>query len=92
MSHVKIKLKEDSAKDYLTTPNGIVVTKGDYTIVDDTNLHAQYLINREDVILEDVEEDVVEENVVIKDGVDEGTNEGSVAGSITDNNITEDND
>jgi len=58
MSHIKIKLKEDAVKDFLTTPNGVVVGKEDFTVVDDDNIHVQYLLKRNDIIIEDVKDDV----------------------------------
>lgn len=92
MSNIKIKLKEDSYKDFLTTPNGIVVGKDDFVIVDDENIHSQYLLNRNDIIIEDVDEKKKSnrKSKVIKDEPEEkdSTNEGSVSKTIVDNDLT----
>ena len=96
MSNIKIKLKEDSYKDFLTTPNGIVVGKDDYVVIDDENIHSQYLLNRDDIIMQDVAEDKksAKKSKVIKDEPDkkDGVNEGSVSETITDNDMIDKED
>ena len=85
MTLIKIKLNENSVKDFLTTQSGYTITKEDFCVVDDNDvtIHS-YIINRDDLIIEDFKEKKQKKvDKVVK------LNEGSVKKTIKDENKEE---
>ena len=58
MVMINIKLKEDSTRQFLTTPSGYTITKDEFVEVDDEDktIHA-YIINRRHIIMKEVTEE-----------------------------------
>lgn len=44
MAKLKLKLKQNSVKDFLVTQSGITITKHDFTVVDDENKDISYIL------------------------------------------------
>lgn len=58
---VKVKLDPVSNKDYMTTSTGYIIGKDDFVEVDDADRQVNYILMRDDVIIQD-EDKMTEQN------------------------------
>lgn len=55
MAKIKLKLKQNSIKDFLVTDSGYTINKHDFTVVDDNDKEiSYYIVNRNDLMFSPV--------------------------------------